>query len=170
MPREIGKVRPHFFKCKNMTKKLSPEQLEANKAAGKRAGRPAFVPTPEHRALVLHLSGLGVPQELIASNIRNGEAIGIAVKTLTEHFAHELEHGTDSANAKVDRVKAAFEHQGKVWSAKVEMQIKADVAELIQAFPSKALNSHKKGSFEGLVEALELKLTQLDRSKSAVQI
>lgn len=69
-----------------------------------------------------------------------------------------------------DRLKAAFEHQGKVWSARVEMQIKADIAELIQANPAKALNTHKKGSFDGLVEALEAKLTQLDRSKSAIQI
>ena len=68
-----------------------------------------------------------------------------------------------------DRLKAAFEHQGKLWSAKVEMQIKADIAELIGANPTKALNSHKKGSFDGLVVALEAKLTQLDKSKSASQ-
>ena len=66
-----------------------------------------------------------------------------------------------------DRLKAAFEHQGKVWSAKVEMQIKAEVAELIEANPAKALNAHKKGSFEGLVFALEAKLTQLDKGKSS---
>lgn len=68
-----------------------------------------------------------------------------------------------------DRLKAAFEHQGKLWSPKVEMQIKADIADLISTNPMKALNSHKKGSFDGLVEALEAKLTQLDKSKSSIQ-
>ncbi len=47
------------------------------------------------------------------------------------------------------------------------MQIKAEVAELIEANPAKALNAHKKGSFEGLVFALEAKLTQLDKGKSS---
>ena len=65
-----------------------------------------------------------------------------------------------------DRLKAAFEHQGKIWSSKIEMQIKADIADLIEANPSKALNVHKKGSFDGLVAALEAKLTLLERAKN----
>lgn len=65
-----------------------------------------------------------------------------------------------------DRLRAAFEHQGKVWSAKVEMQIKKEIAELIESNPTKALNIHKKSSFDGLVAALEAKLGQLDGVKS----
>ena len=61
-----------------------------------------------------------------------------------------------------DRLKAAFEHQGKVWSSKIEAQIKGDVADLIAANPSKALNSHKRGAFDGLVVALESKLDRLE--------
>jgi len=64
-----------------------------------------------------------------------------------------------------NRLRAAFEHQGKVWSGKVEMQIKADVAELVVGNPTKALNAHKKGSFDGLVVALEAKLSQLENAK-----
>lgn len=61
-----------------------------------------------------------------------------------------------------DRLRAAFEHQGKIWSSKVERQIKADVAELIAANPSKSLNAHKRGAFDGLVVALEAKLDRLE--------
>ena len=69
-----------------------------------------------------------------------------------------------------DRLKAAFEHQGKVWSSKVEMNIKADIADLIGANPAKALNANKRGAFDGLVSALEEKLTQHDKSTSASHI
>ena len=64
-----------------------------------------------------------------------------------------------------DRLRAAFEHQGKVWTAKVEMQIKRDVADLIVANPSKALNTHKKGAFDGLLVALDAKLDTLELGK-----
>ena len=65
-----------------------------------------------------------------------------------------------------DRLKAAFEHQGKIWSSKVEAQIKADVTELVAASPGKALNSHKRGAFDGLVVALEAKLDQLELGRT----
>lgn len=61
-----------------------------------------------------------------------------------------------------ERVRAAFEHQGKIWSPKVEVQIKADIADTIAANPSKALNAHKRGAFDGLVAALEAKLDRLE--------
>jgi putative ATP-dependent endonuclease of the OLD family len=64
-----------------------------------------------------------------------------------------------------DRLKAAFEHQGKVWTAKVEMKIKAEISDLIVASPTKALNAHKRGAFDGLTLALEAKLGQLDKAK-----
>jgi hypothetical protein len=64
-----------------------------------------------------------------------------------------------------DRLKAAFEHQGKVWSSKLETQLKNDVADLIAANPAKSLNAHKRGSFDGLVVALEAKLDLLDSGR-----
>ncbi len=64
-----------------------------------------------------------------------------------------------------DRLKAAFEHQGKVWSGKLEAQIKSEVAELVAANPIKALNAHKKGAFDGLVVALEGKLNALEAGR-----
>lgn len=64
-----------------------------------------------------------------------------------------------------DRMKSAFEHQGKVWSGKVEAKIKAGVADLVVGSPTKALNQHKRGPFDGLVAALEAKLDQLEAGK-----
>lgn len=64
-----------------------------------------------------------------------------------------------------NRLKAAFEHQGKVWSSRIEAQIKSDVADLIAASPSTALNSHKRGPFDGLIIALETKLDGLELGK-----
>jgi hypothetical protein len=78
-------------------------------------------------------------------------------------------HGASLASPKFkgkkkwsDRLQAAFEHQGKIWSPKVEAQIKADVVDAIAANPSKALNAHRRGAFDGLVVALEAKLDRLE--------
>jgi len=65
-----------------------------------------------------------------------------------------------------DRLKGAFEHQGKIWSGKLEAQIKSDVSELAAARPANALNVHKKGSFDGLVVALESKLALLESGRN----
>jgi hypothetical protein len=64
-----------------------------------------------------------------------------------------------------DRLRAAFLHQGKLWSPKVEMEIKAKVAELVAAAPSKTLNLHKRGPFDGLVTAIEGKLDCLSAGR-----
>lgn len=61
-----------------------------------------------------------------------------------------------------DRVRAAFEHQGKVWSQKIEAQLKADIADTITINASKALSAHRRGAFDGLVAALEAKLDRLE--------
>lgn len=64
-----------------------------------------------------------------------------------------------------DRLKAAFEHQGKVWNPRLEAQIKSDIADLVAQSPSNALNPHKRGAFDGLVTALESKLSRLEMSR-----
>jgi hypothetical protein len=64
-----------------------------------------------------------------------------------------------------DRLRAAFEHQGKVWTSKLESQIKSDVADLVSANVTKALNAHKRGSIDGLLVALETKLDKLALGK-----
>ena len=60
-------------------------------------GRPALVPTPEERQIVEELSGLGIPQEQIASAVRGG----IDKVTLYKYFRMELDEGKRKMNAKV---------------------------------------------------------------------
>lgn len=64
-----------------------------------------------------------------------------------------------------DRLKAAFKHQGKIWSEAVEAKVKSAVVELVEANPSIALNAHKRSSFDALVKALEAKLNTIASSK-----
>ncbi len=64
-----------------------------------------------------------------------------------------------------DRLKEAFKHQGKPWSDQIEARVKADVAELVVSNPDSTLNAHRKGGFDGLVEALETKLKTIADGK-----
>lgn len=57
-----------------------------------------------------------------------------------------------------DRAKACFEKQGKLWSSKVESQLKALVAAAVSKQPDKALSQHRRTSIDALVLALEAKL------------
>ena len=70
---------------------------------------------------------------------------------------------TDTAfrgNAKwSDRAKACFEKQGKLWSNRIESQLKAQVAAAVSKRPEIALNQHGRASIDALVQALEAKLT-----------
>jgi hypothetical protein len=60
--------------------------------------RPIFTPTPEQRALVKSMAGLGVPHEDIARKI------GVrSPKTLRKHFRDELDLGSTDADYNVRR-------------------------------------------------------------------
>lgn len=58
-----------------------------------------------------------------------------------------------------DRVGVAFNSGGQIWDETACKRVKQTVAELIQANPSNALHSAWRSSFEGLVAALETKLS-----------
>lgn len=62
-------------------------------------GQPAHRPTDETRKTAETLSGLGLPQSQIAILIGKG----IDVKTLTKHYATELEAGKAKANSQVTK-------------------------------------------------------------------
>lgn len=88
---------------KKAAKKVA-KKATRKKAAGKKAaddkpkrgrGRPPFEPTPEQRREVKAMSGIGVPQEDMAT------ILGISRKTLTQHFPQELTEGKAQANAKM---------------------------------------------------------------------
>jgi hypothetical protein len=64
-----------------------------------------------------------------------------------------------------DRLREAFKHQGKPWSDQIEARVKADVAELVSANASTALNAHRKGCVDALVAALEMKLAAISEGK-----
>jgi putative ATP-dependent endonuclease of OLD family len=64
-----------------------------------------------------------------------------------------------------DRAREAFRHQGKVWSEQVERKVKAFIAEIVEATPAAALNSHKRTSFDALADALKFKLDAISSSK-----
>lgn len=55
------------------------------------------------------------------------------------------------------RMKEVFGDRGKHWDDSIEKKIKAEVADIIAANPSTALNSNKRSSFDALVAALETK-------------
>jgi predicted acetyltransferase len=54
-----------------------------------------FEPTGEHRNLVRAMSGLGIPQQDIATHLE------IDAKTLRKHFRRELDRGSIEATVKV---------------------------------------------------------------------
>lgn len=64
-----------------------------------------------------------------------------------------------------DRLANAFKHQGKPWSDQIEAKVKSEVAELVEANPSTALNVHKRSSFDALIAALDAKLNSIAASK-----
>lgn len=58
-------------------------------------GGAMFVPTDEQRRMVKVMSGFGIPQPDVASQI------GIDAKTLRKHFREELDRGMTEANMRV---------------------------------------------------------------------
>ena len=57
-----------------------------------------------------------------------------------------------------DRTRDCFEKQGKLWTPKIEAQLKAVVAMTIAKKPELALNQYKRNSIDALVVAIESKL------------
>jgi len=86
------------------------------------AGRPAFEPTAEERKQVETLSGYGLPQDQIASLVRDG----ISIDTLRAHFESELKTGKSKANAQIaqtlfQKAKAGSE-TALIWWTKSQMR------------------------------------------------
>jgi putative ATP-dependent endonuclease of the OLD family len=59
------------------------------------------------------------------------------------------------------RIQETFAQQGKIWDNRIEMEVKATVAEAVASDPSQALNSHKRSAFDALVKSLETRLTRV---------
>lgn len=60
-----------------------------------------------------------------------------------------------------DRIANVFSLVGKRWDDRVEMEVKARVADLVARNPDRALCVHKVGAIDGLVAALEQRLVTI---------
>jgi putative ATP-dependent endonuclease of OLD family len=59
-----------------------------------------------------------------------------------------------------DRIRDCFQHCGKQWNDRVEIEVKNAVAEVVAANPATALSVHQRASFDSLVQALEKRLEE----------
>jgi len=63
------------------------------------------------------------------------------------------------------RLEKTFNNAGKHWSDGIKSKVKFDVSELVANDPGSALNTHKRASFDALVDALEKKLKKIAQNK-----
>ena len=86
------------------------------------AGRPAFKPTDEQRALVEQVAGYGLPEHQIAALV----SIDCDADTLRKHFRQELAQGRARANTEIGRTlyqKAmAGDTASLIWWTKAQMR------------------------------------------------
>ena len=64
-----------------------------------------------------------------------------------------------------DRMKACFQHCGKRWDDRIEMEVKAMIAEAVAANPSTALSSHHTATVDALVQSLEDRITSKEKAE-----
>lgn len=64
-----------------------------------------------------------------------------------------------------DRVGEVFRVSGKQWNARVESEVKRQVAELVAADPSNAILPQHRSALEGLVRGLEQRLDEIRSSR-----
>ena len=74
------------------------------------AGRPPYVPTAEHRAMVQNLAAAGIDQERIAA------AIGCSHPTLRKNYKHELAVSKTQVTAMAQSGLFAAIKKGEAWA------------------------------------------------------
>jgi hypothetical protein len=86
------------------------------------AGRPAFKPTDEQRALVEQVAGYGLPEHQIAALV----SIDIDADTLRKHFKQELAQGRARANTEIGKTLYQKAMSGDtaslIWWTKAQMR------------------------------------------------
>jgi ABC-type cobalamin/Fe3+-siderophores transport system ATPase subunit len=60
-----------------------------------------------------------------------------------------------------DRTANAFRKSGKQWNDKIKAEVKMRIAELVASSPGQALHPARRAPFDGLVSALEARISQL---------
>jgi hypothetical protein len=80
------------------------------------AGRPPFVPTQKQRDMVIGLTGLLVPVEVIARKVMN-DGEGMDPETLRKYFSRELEIGREDTIAGLKGIMLAHAQRGSIRAA-----------------------------------------------------
>jgi hypothetical protein len=130
-----------------------------NDAAGKTAFEKATTERTLAVADVTFVNCKGMP----ASELEDCFSLELYRQRVLDEFDVDLSGPTFRGNAKwSDRAKACFEANGKPWNNKLEAQLKAVVAEVVEAQPEAALHVHKRVAIDALKVSLERKLATLD--------
>lgn len=102
--------------------KPTVEKKNTHGGARPGSGRPAFEPTEKDRKEVEALSGIGLPQDQIATLIGGG----ISVDTLRKHFESELLAGKAKANSQVAKTlfqkATSGDTTAAIWWTKTQMK------------------------------------------------
>lgn len=102
--------------------KPTVEKKNTHGGARPGSGRPAFEPTEKDRKEVEALSGIGLPQDQIATLIGGG----ISIDTLRKHFEAELLAGKAKANSQVAKTlfqkATSGDTTAAIWWTKTQMK------------------------------------------------
>ena len=102
--------------------KPTVEKKNTHGGARPGSGRPAFEPTEKDRKEVEALSGIGLPQDQIATLIGGG----ISIDTLRKHFEPELLAGKAKANSQVAKTlfqkATSGDTTAAIWWTKTQMK------------------------------------------------
>ena len=112
-----------------MRKRPTKTKSEIKKGSrGHVMGQPPFEPTDIERKTVYAMASVGVPHEMIAAGMRDGE--GIDADTLKKHFKHELASGKAKTGYNVAKMLYERCKEGDttamIWYTKTQMKWKED--------------------------------------------
>jgi putative ATP-dependent endonuclease of OLD family len=128
------------------------------------AGRKAFEDARENELVTDADGNFTICNGMKQSEIEDMFAVESYRSTVESRYNVTLNVATFRTSSKwSERMKATFKSQGKSWSARVAGEVKAIVAHTVASTPNSALNAHKRGSFDGLVTAIEKRLAQMHR-------
>lgn len=120
------------------------------------SGREAFEKADRDSLISVASSTLTVCPGMPQSEFEDVLDVEIYRERVLKEFGVDLNISRFRGNGKwSDRARTVFELNGKRWTNKVSMELKACVANAVVANPKKALNDHKRGSIDALIGALE---------------
>lgn len=140
-------------------KPLDKPTVEKKSHGGYRegSGRPAFVPTEKDRKEVEALSGVGLPEEQIATLISGG----ISRDTLRKYFDKELVSGKAKANSQVAKTlwqkATSGDTTAAIWWTKTQMRWKEVTHHEITGQNGEPVQVESRLLFDAVLQNLESK-------------